>query len=872
MKKNITAILISIALVGCGSGNSEDKIESGLAALSSGNYREATIEFKSALQRDHHAISARIGLVDVFIRERKINEAITELDIAMPLAKTEDQKAQIHERLAYSLFEQQMASRIEILPTSDMTVFLLRALGKNTDNLKSEYPTPNADFYKNMLLGNTPAGSPDNSSGYIAKALSYLYAAENSARQGDTDGTIAAMRLYLEIFPSDAPRQLRLIDLLVNAQRFDEAKPAADKLYAKNKQHALLNELMGVIALQQKRYDEALSFSLVPISNDPNNIRARITAALSEVAKERPKEALSHLDAIINILPKDNMMHYLYADLLISDGNIEKAGTWVMTTSPSTVEAVDAIANTALTLQSMGYQALSKAIYNDTVNKTDLTSLRLGVLALSLNDETGIKIMEDLSKKTPGSELLQQTVASAYLASGDMKKAEQLAHQWLASRGDNDVEANMLLAVVNARTSNYSDAEKRYSKVLSIMPEHVMAKAGLIETYVAINQSEKAETIIGQNKDSEVGALLLRHYAGAMLNNDQQDKLLTDVEHYAQQGDLLYPAAKMIAAQIHFKKNEYSKGLQALKSDASTQKEPGYWLLFTMLNQGEGNTGKTVAAYEAWLLNEPSSKQALTGLVSTYRAAGDLDKAVAQLHASKQHHKDTRAIDMMLAELFVAKSDWSELLEHMNNISPDLRKSPLIAKFEGVALFSVGRLQEAENKLSLSFETIKDQDSLRYLVATQERLKQFERAKTTLLSYTTEKNDDPLGFILLGNNRGMQGDWRAATFAFKKAIELGASDPLLHNNYAYSLMKSGSLNDAMEQAKIAVSMSPGNLQLIDTLASIHIEKGDAESAYLLLKPFWDDNTMTSKGTLSVYIDALLKTGRESDAIAAKSKL
>jgi tetratricopeptide (TPR) repeat protein len=66
---------------------------------------------------------------------------------------------------------------------------------------------------------------------------------------------------------------------------------------------------------------------------------------------------------------------------------------------------------------------------------------------------------------------------------------------------------------------------------------------------------------------------------------------------------------------------------------------------------------------------------------------------------------------------------------------------------------------------------------------------------------------------------------------YRRAIELGGSDPDLLNNLAFLEADMGSdLDDAMTLAQSALSRSPGNAQYADTIGFIYLKKGDAASA------------------------------------------
>ena len=92
------------------------------------------------------------------------------------------------------------------------------------------------------------------------------------------------------------------------------------------------------------------------------------------------------------------------------------------------------------------------------IGATSEELLQLGVLQLSLNDVSGLINLEQAAAKAPESLTAQQTLASAYLLSGQMEKAAQLAEDWKASQ-PNTMKPHLLAGEVALKTNKLDLAE-----------------------------------------------------------------------------------------------------------------------------------------------------------------------------------------------------------------------------------------------------------------------------------------------------------------------------------------------------------------------------------------------------------------------------
>jgi tetratricopeptide (TPR) repeat protein len=72
----------------------------------------------------------------------------------------------------------------------------------------------------------------------------------------------------------------------------------------------------------------------------------------------------------------------------------------------------------------------------------------------------------------------------------------------------------------------------------------------------------------------------------------------------------------------------------------------------------------------------------------------------------------------------------------------------------------------------------------------------------------------------LGNTAAARGDWRGAEAAFRQASLDHPGEWTAHNNLAWALMEQKRWREALEAARQAIALSPGNPQAAETLRRI----------------------------------------------------
>jgi cellulose synthase operon protein C len=203
--------------------------------------------------------------------------------------------------------------------------------------------------------------------------------------------------------------------------------------------------------------------------------------------------------------------------------------------------------------------------------------------------------------------------------------------------------------------------------------------------------------------------------------------------------------------------------------------------------------------YQQALDHDPGSADGLSGLMNTYLAQKQTDKAIAAANAQIAKVPNSSAFyDLLGTALFNNKKDPA-------GAETALRKSLDLDKNNPDALAKLAQALIARGS--------PDEAIARYQQAVQQNPR------------------EPSSYILLGELYETKRDWENAKQMYQKAIDLRPNNPLASNNLSYLLVQTGgNLDTALTLAQNARRGMPESPNVADTLGWVYYQKGVYRSA------------------------------------------
>ena len=290
-----------------------------------------------------------------------------------------------------------------------------------------------------------------------------------------------------------------------------------------------------------------------------------------------------------------------------------------------------------------------------------------------------------------------------------------------------------------------------------------------------------------------------RALATAALRRGDWDSLqqsatqIINLEPISPDGYALRAISAMNRGQVPQAEADISKAI-----DVAPQNPLGY-VQMGNLRLLQRKFGEAETFYRLALDRDSSSADALKGLMNTYLAQKQTDKAVAAVNAQIAKVPNNSAFyDLLGTVLYNSKKD-------LNGAEAALQKSIALDKNNSDALLKLGRVQVARGST--------------------------DQAITTYQNSIQGNPRDTNFYILTGQLYESKQDWENAKKMYQKALEIAPDNPVASNNLAYVMLQTGgNLDVALSLAQTAHRGMPDLPNAADTLGWIYYQKGAYKSA------------------------------------------
>jgi tetratricopeptide (TPR) repeat protein len=340
------------------------------------------------------------------------------------------------------------------------------------------------------------------------------------------------------------------------------------------------------------------------------------------------------------------------------------------------------------------------------------------------------------------------------------------------------------------------------------------------------------QSVTQASAEDMVAAFLLgRAYA----SNGLLGKASQQMELVARKEPTNVPA-RLALAEFSSTAKEFQKSLQYSEQVLALEPvEPGLQnarLLHATALVGLGLLGRARAEYNSLIRDQPSFTEAklqLAMLNVMQKRFSEAEKKFRELY--HPNTGDYRALKGIV-ELYMAQDKVEQALAVISGELAHFPASIAIRSLLASTALRAGRfdlaVQQYEQVVARRQD---DQDTCTALG----QLYQRKGDKTQSLAMFQKALDlAPNDWRAVGRLAAAQQEFGLQSQArsnYRRAIELGGSDPDLLNNLAYLEADMGAdLDDAMTLAQSALSRSLGNAQYGDTVGFIYLKKGDAASA------------------------------------------
>ncbi len=611
-------------------------------------------------------------------------------------------------------------------------------------------------------------------------------------------GAYQQLQQVIELQPENYVARFDLANLLIAAGNLPEAQKQVDLLLEKQPQepqthvtissllaargdfHAAVEEMQKAIALGDNRWDSYLNLALLQVKTNqldssessfkkaialnPNAMDAQMLLGAFYQEHRRFSEAEEQFRKAVAIKPKSPAPQIALAQLYWLEGKKEEAEQYL---SQSKSNFPDNAA---------GYCML--ADYYEATGQFDKAIAEYG----------------GLSREHPRDIQVKEKYVQLLIRENRIDEARQVDDEILKSNAHNS-EALIERGQIQIEDGHLADAISTLQGVTKNDPSNALAH------YYLGNALEKQQSL--ENAESEwreavrlrpdlpepqraLASSAMRR--GDMPGLEQAANEITRLQPGSPDGYALRAISDINRKLFTEAERNVRDAIQVAPSSPVGYSELGN-LRFVQKKYKEAET-----AYRDALVRDYSFTDALRGLMNTYLAQGQIDKAVDA--ASAQIAKspiNADFYDLLGTLLFRNKKD-------LGGAEEALRKSVELNKNNVDAVIKLGQVQAANGKVDQA-------------IATYQRSLQLNPREVKF-------------HILLGELYESREDWTDAAEAYRRALVIKPENPVASGNLAYVMMQSGQNSDlALSLAQTARRGLPYSPTVVDTLGWIYYQKG-----------------------------------------------
>jgi putative PEP-CTERM system TPR-repeat lipoprotein len=893
LMNRITVLLLLLIIISCSEQSPASHIFAAKQHIEQQQLQSAIIELKNAVKLDANSSEARFLLGKTYIdnkqylaAEKELSRAL-ELDypkgMVVPLLSLAFQKTQADVALLELSYKNAELSTEQVIEIAfyqlQASVRLEKteraeALINEIKNYTIESPYKKLALVYAFLLKNDVEAAQLQLRAMLVetpkqtdalKLQGFLYASS-----GDLINAIASYKAYLALVPDDLDATFVTARLLTDVNQTEEAEPLVDALLTINNSNNLLNQLKGIARFNAEDSENALIYTEKALLNNPEDPGLRLIAGYSAYMQEDYQLAHKHLSIIADRLPPSHQGLRILAISQLNLGLSVEAGDTANLLEQVSSKDSSLISSIGLALVQSGEinkarELLIKNEQTEMTNAEDLT--RLGLLQLSLNDVNGIANLEMAFDQAPDEEATKNTLATAYLASGQTEKALLLAQRW-KNTDSSDTSAFMLAGLAYFNDKQYQKAKQEFTQLLTIDKTHQRAQLSLIEIAEQQEQPELVkqgvEKLLSEQPDFIPALIKLYvHHKQAGKVNDAMKRI--EEQYLAQQDNI---ALALLWSKILVSEDKANEGIGVLESFSQKGDLPAsYWQVLGNAYIKNKDNNKAIVHYQKWLEALPNSREAIVGNLLVLDQRGQYQQGLALTKEYLDKSKDDQYIRLLNTHFLLQLGDFTQARLDFDLLPKAVQELPFSKGLLGQLQLQNKNYGDALTNLQKAYEAIPSSKNMRLVYATFLNSDNSEAGYDFVKKHVELKPNDLAAIMILANAQ-ISLDKSAAIDTYEKALSLNPKNVVALNNLAYFYLEKNELDKALDFGKRALALNPDMADVLDTLARVYMANNDFETAVNYLNKAISNGEVSEEIYLN-YVEALVLS---DDKVLATRKL
>jgi tetratricopeptide (TPR) repeat protein len=606
-----------------------------------------------------------------------------------------------------------------------------------------------------------------------------------------------------ELNPDNYPAHVDLANLLISGRDLKQAQIHLDVLRLKQPNSPDTFEAWANFYSAQDNIAAAIREMQKGIAADPNRSESYLNLALFQLRANLPDQAESNFKKAAELGPKAMNAQLALGGFYQSRNRLPEAEQQfkhAITVDPKDPEPRAALVRL---MMAEGKKAETETFLRQTKNDLPDNSegyRMLGDFYFATGDvDKAIAEYSSLYNDHSKDMQVKKNYIQLLILKNRLDEATKLNNEILKANA-HDVEALVYRGQVQLRHGDANGAADSLQTALKNDPDNAVAHYQLGLAFDQQHNEGRAEAewreavrLRPDLTDAEralAGIEMRRGDLDALTQTAQQ---IITAQPYSGDGYLLRAVANINRQKYGDAEQDLQKAMQIAPAS------PAPYIQMGNIRLLQKNYAEAEKFYQQALDKDPASTDGLSGLMNTYVAARQPDKAIAAANAQiAKTPNNSNFYDLLGTALFNAKKD-------LKGAEAALHKAIELDKNNSDALVKLGKVQVAEGS-----------------------------ADQALATYQQSMKDNPREisfYILAGELYESRNDWDQAKNMYQQALRIQPNNPLASNNLAYvMLQQGGNIDVALAMAQTARRGMPDSPNAADTLGWAYYQKGVYHSA------------------------------------------
>jgi tetratricopeptide (TPR) repeat protein len=602
----------------------------------------------------------------------------------------------------------------------------------------------------------------------------------------------------VELRPEDYKARIELANLLILGRKFQDAQAQADWLLKKRPDDPAVHVLAANLLAVQGRIPDAIAEMQRGIALDPSRWEPHLSLALLQVKSADFAAAEASFKKVIELNPKAMQPHLALGEFYQSQkrfGEAEQEFRSALAIDSTTIGPREALARLYM---AEGKKADAEEVLKQAVH--DLPHNPDSFLALSnfyyVTGDLDKSVAEyhALFLERPKDLVVRKKYIELLLQAKRYDEARSLNDEILKTN-PKDYDALVYRSQMQINSGDVSDAEQTLQAVVKDAPNNIQAHYAL---GVAFRKQGNLAQAVGEWREAlRLNPNFLdaeRDIADAAMQQGDMNGLQDAADQMIrlQPGS---PEGYSLRALANINGKHYAEAEQDVRRAiaAAPQSSFGY-VQMGNLRLVQKQYSDAAKAYQDALDRSADSTDALRGLMNTYIAERQIDKAIAAANAQIQKSpNNSRFYELLGSALVQGKSDLSG----------------------GEAAFAKSAALDKNNS-----------DAAIHLCQVRAARGEVDQAIATGEQSLKDNPRQPNLYVVMGNLYELKPDWKKAEGAFQNSLAIDSQNAVASNDLARVMLQNGENLDVAlalaQKARTGLPTSPG---VADTLGWIYYRKG-----------------------------------------------